>query len=72
MPSRVASDIASIDRSRVLAMTPAERVALVVRLSAEGLASFMATHQVDRETAKERIAATRRAGRPRSVSSERR
>lgn len=72
MRSQVASDIANADRARALAMTPTERVELVVRLSAEGLASFMATHQVDRATAKERIAATRRAGRPRSVSSERR
>jgi len=71
MQSRVASDIAKIDRDRLTAMTPAERVDFALKLSADGLASYMATHQVDRATAREQIAATRRAGRARSRSAER-
>ena len=51
-------------------MTPAERVALVVRLSEEGLASYMATHGLDRQTAITRIRATRRVGRRPSASAD--
>ena len=72
MRSRVAEEIARSDRERVANMTPAQRIELALRLSDEGLASFMASQNVDRATALARIAATRRAGRPRSVSSERR
>jgi hypothetical protein len=60
-----------MDRERIAAMTPDERVALVLRLSREGLASYMTTHQVDLPTARARIGATRRLGRPRSRSAER-
>ena len=70
MRSRVAQEIARFDRERVASMTPAQRVELALRLSDEGLASFMASQNVDRATARSRIAATRRAGRPRSLSSE--
>jgi len=51
-------------------MTPAERVALAMRLSEEGLASFMALHGVDRRAAIARIKATRRAGRRPSASAD--
>jgi hypothetical protein len=44
-------------------MTPDARVALVIRLREEGLASFMATHGLDRAAAVARIKATRRLGR---------
>jgi hypothetical protein len=70
MRSPVASEITRIDRERVAAMTPDERVALVLQLSREGLASYMAVHQIDGPTARARIHATRRLGRPRSRSSE--
>ncbi|MCC7008180.1 MAG: hypothetical protein IT184_05140 [Acidobacteria bacterium] len=70
MHSALASDIARMDRERMLALTPAERVELAMRLSAEGLAAYMAAHEVDLRTARAAIAATRRAGRPRSRSAE--
>ena len=44
-------------------MTPDERVTLAVRLGAEGLASYMAVHGVERAVAIARIRATRRIGR---------
>jgi hypothetical protein len=70
MRSAVASAVARIERERLLALTPAGRVALALRLSADGLAAYMRTHQVDLPTARREIAATRRAGRPRSRSAE--
>ena len=70
MRSDVADTIARIDRERILAMTPAERVDFALRLSQEGLAAYMATHQLDLPVARERIAATRRAGRIRSRAAE--
>lgn len=63
MRSDVAEAIARMDRERILAMTPGERVDLALRLSADGLAEYVAMHQVDRATAREQIAVTRRAGR---------
>jgi len=70
MRSNVAEAVSRADRQRLLALTPAERVEFALRLSAEGLAAYMATHQVDMATARARIAATRRAGRPRSLAAE--
>jgi len=52
-------------------MTPAERVALAVRMGEQGLASYMAAHGVDRRAARALIEATRRAGRRRSLAAER-
>jgi hypothetical protein len=63
MPSRVALEIARRRRERIARMTPAERVDLALGLGRRGLASFMAVHGLDRETARARIEATRRAGR---------
>jgi hypothetical protein len=51
-------------------MTPAERVALAVRLGEEGIASYMATHGLDRQTAIARIRATRHVGRRPSASAD--
>ena len=51
-------------------MTPAARVALAVQLGEEGVASYMATHGVDRPTAISRIKIARRAGRRRSAAAE--
>lgn len=70
MPSTVAATIARQHRERLAALTPAERVALVVRMGQEGLAAHMAQRGVDRATARAEIAATRRAGRRRSGSAE--
>jgi hypothetical protein len=44
MRSAVAHALSQEQRERLAAMTPAERVALAVRLGEEGIASYMATH----------------------------
>jgi hypothetical protein len=67
MRSRVSRDVSSRRAVRLASMTPAERVALAERLGVEGLASYMATHGLDRRTAIVRIKATHRAGRRHSV-----
>ena len=69
MRSNVARDVSRRREERHAALTPAERVALAMRLGEAGLASFMATLGVDRDTARARIAATRRAGRRHSSTS---
>jgi len=66
MRSRVAAETSMRQRARVAAMSPAARVELAMRLGEQGLAAYMATHQVDRATALIRIAATRSLGRRRS------
>lgn len=63
MRSAVAHAVSREQRERLAAMTPAERVALALRMGKEGLASFMATQGVDRQTAVARIRKTRRLGR---------
>jgi hypothetical protein len=70
MRSEVAEAVSRIDRQRLLALTPAERVEFSLRLGAEGLSAYMAMHNVDLATARARIAATRRAGRRRSRAAE--
>jgi hypothetical protein len=70
MRSAVAHAVSQEQRERLAAMTPAERVALALRLSEEGLASYMATHGVDRQTAITRNRATRRLGRRPSASAD--
>jgi hypothetical protein len=69
MHSPVAHAVSQERREQLAAMTPADRVALAVRLD-QGLASYMTTHGVDRQTAIARIRATRRLGRPRSASAD--
>ena len=68
MPSKVAADARQRQFEQYAAMTPDERVALALRLGEEGLATYMATHGLDRRTAVARIRATRRAGRRPSAS----
>lgn len=63
MRSRSADAIATARAARLAAMTPDARVSLAGRLSEDGLASFMAAHQLDRRSAIARIKATRRLGR---------
>jgi hypothetical protein len=63
MRSKVAREVADARAARIAAMTPAERVALALRLCDEGIAAYMAAHGVDRRTAVARIKATRQAGR---------
>ena len=70
MHSAVAHAVSQEQRDRLAAMTPAERVALAVRLGEEGLASYMATHGVDRPSAIARVRATRRVGRRPSASAD--
>jgi hypothetical protein len=68
MQSKVAQEVRRRQFERFAAMTPAERVALAMRLGEEGLASYMATHGVDRRTAVARITETHRVGRRHSRS----
>ena len=70
MRSRIASEVERQRRERLAAMTPAERVALAMRLGEAGLASYMTAHGVDRRTAASRIKATRRLGRRPSACAE--
>ena len=70
MCSAVAHAVSEEQREQLAAMTPAERVALAVRLGEEGIASYMAMHGLDRQTAIARIRATRRVGRRPSASAD--
>jgi hypothetical protein len=70
MHSAVAHAVSQERREEWAAMTPADRVALAVRLGDQGVASYMATHGLDRHTAIARIRATRRLGRRRSASAD--
>jgi hypothetical protein len=70
MHSAAAHAVSQAQRQQLAAMTPAERSALAVRLSEDGLASYMATHGLDRQTAIARIRATRRVGRRPSASAD--
>ena len=70
MRSRSAAAIAERRAARLAALTPEARVRLAIRLSEDGLASFMATHGLDRRSAVARIKATRRLGRRPSASAD--
>jgi hypothetical protein len=63
MRSKAAADVRQRQFEQYAAMTPGERVALALRLGEEGLATYMATHGLDRRTAIARIRATHRLGR---------
>jgi hypothetical protein len=63
MRSRVAQAAAQSTARRIARLSPAERIAIAVRLADEGVASYMLTHGVERAVAIERIKATRRLGR---------
>lgn len=60
MRSKVAADLAREQAKRVVALTPAERIALAERLGEESIALYMAAQRVDRRTAIERLEASRR------------
>lgn len=66
----VNEDLRREQRERMAKMTPAERVALVEKLGAEGLAAFMAAHHMDRQTALKAIRRSRRIGRRPSRSAD--
>ena len=51
MRSRVARAAAQATSRRIAGMSPAERIAIAVRLAEEGVASYILTHGVDRTTA---------------------
>jgi hypothetical protein len=70
MRSKVGAESARRREARIASMSPADRVELARRLGETGLAAFIAVHGVDEPTARARIRATRRAGRPRSASAE--
>lgn len=70
MRSRSADAVDRGRLERLAAMSPDERVRLAIRLSEEGILSYMQTHGVDRWTAAARIKATRRLGRRPSRSAE--
>ncbi|HEY4641335.1 MAG TPA: hypothetical protein VII75_08325 [Thermoanaerobaculia bacterium] len=63
MRSRLAEQLKQEQRERVLAMTPAERLALTERLGRDGLAEFMSANRLDRASAIRAIKQSRRAGR---------
>jgi hypothetical protein len=63
MPSAIAREITNRRRARYAAMSPAERVAVSLRLSDEGIRSFMLTQRLDRPAAIARIKALHRLGR---------
>ena len=68
MRSNVARAVARSRAEQVARLTPAERIALALRLAREGIAVYMTTHQTDRRTATRQIKATRRLGRRYSAS----
>ena len=70
MRSRSAAAIAEAGATRLAAMTPDARVRLAIRLSEDGLASFMEVHGLDRRSAIARIKATRQLGRRPSKSAD--
>ena len=68
MPSKLAAEVRRRQFERYAAMTPDERVALALRLGEEGLATYSATHGLERRAAIARIRAIHRLGRPHSAS----
>ncbi len=66
MRSRVAEEVRREQREEVLRMTPAERLALSVRLGEEDLANFVAASGLSRDEAIEHIRKQRQAGRRKS------
>ena len=59
----VADDVRREQREKIRAMTPAERMALVVSMADEGLTLFATAQHIDREEAVFRIRASRQHGR---------
>ena len=63
MRSKLAEQLKQEQRDRFASMTPAERMALTVRLGEEGLAEYMSANGVDRAEAIKAIKRSRRHGR---------
>jgi hypothetical protein len=63
MRSKLADQLKQEQRDRFARMTPAERVALTVRLGEEGLAEYMSANNLDRASAVAAIKRSRRLGR---------
>jgi len=61
--SKVAEDLREEQMRDVLAMTPDERVKLILALRDRGLNAIMAARNIDRDTAIEEIKRSRRLGR---------
>jgi hypothetical protein len=61
--SKVAEELRKEQMRDVLAMTPDERVALIVALRDRGLNAIMAARNIDRDTAIDEIKRSRRLGR---------
>jgi len=61
--SKVAEELREEQMREVLAMTPDERVALMLDLRDRGLSAIMAARNIDRDTAIEEIKRSRRLGR---------
>ena len=63
MMRSVADDLRREQRAKILAMTPAERIAMVQSAAEEGIALFAAGQHLTREEAVRRIRASRQRGR---------
>jgi len=63
MRSKVAEETRRADRERILAMTPAERFELALKLRERGIEIYMDANNVDRETALQRLYRIRHLGR---------
>jgi hypothetical protein len=61
--SKLMADLRRERQQRELAMTAAERFALADRLREEGIAAYMSSHGLDRESAIRAIRKSRRLGR---------
>jgi hypothetical protein len=59
----VADDLRREQREKILAMTPAERIALVESMVEDGIAFFAAAQHITREEAVRRIRASKQRGR---------
>jgi hypothetical protein len=59
----VADDLRREEREKILAMTPAERIALVESMVEDGIALYAAGQHLTREEAVRRIRASRQRGR---------
>jgi hypothetical protein len=59
----VADDLRREQREKILAMTPAERIALVESMAEEGIALYAAGQHITRDEAVRRIRASRQQGR---------
>ena len=66
----VADQLREDNRRRLLRLTPAERIALALRLGEEDIHLYAAAHDVSRFEARARLRRTRHFGRQRSVTQD--